>query len=61
MVKPNPGIYEYILDRMNVPAANCIFIDDLEPNCIAAEKAGMKAIQFKSVTQAKSELALLLT
>lgn len=61
MVKPNPGIYEYILDRMKVPAADCIFIDDLEPNCIAAEKAGMKAIQFKSTAQAKSELALLLT
>lgn len=60
MVKPNPEIYEYILDQMNVPAADCIFIDDLEHNCKAAEEAGMKAIQFKNTAQVKIQLTELL-
>ena len=56
MVKPNPEIYEYILNHMNVAASECIFIDDLEHNCKAAELAGMKSIQFLNTSQVKDKL-----
>lgn len=61
MVKPNPEIYEYILNQMNVPAEECIFIDDLEHNCIAAGKAGMQTIQFLNNNQVKVQLTELLS
>jgi putative hydrolase of the HAD superfamily len=61
MIKPNPQIYEYILQQMNVPAGQCIFIDDLPHNCEAAEKAGMQAIQFLDTIQVKMDLNQLLS
>ena len=46
MRKPEPAIYELTLDRLGLPAAACLFIDDLEVNCQAAEALGITAVRF---------------
>ena len=50
--KPEGRIYELTLERIGVPAEACVFVDDLEVNCEAAEKAGMKAVHFRENAQA---------
>ena len=54
--KPEARIYELTLERIEMPAEECLFIDDLEVNCEGAEKAGMRAVQFCSNEQAIPEI-----
>ncbi|MBC7263423.1 MAG: HAD family hydrolase [Chloroflexi bacterium] len=41
--KPEPGIYEVALQRMGVPAAAAVFVDDVVENVRAALALGMRA------------------
>lgn len=54
--KPNPEIYEIVLEKLNIKPEECIFVDDQTKNCIAAEKLGIKSIVFKNPVQLKKEL-----
>jgi putative hydrolase of the HAD superfamily len=54
--KPEGRIYELTLERVGMPADACLFVDDLEVNCEAAEKAGMKAVHFRENEQAIAEI-----
>lgn len=54
--KPEARIYELTLERIGMPAEACLFIDDLQINCEAAERAGMKAINFRGNEQAIAEI-----
>jgi putative hydrolase of the HAD superfamily len=56
MRKPDPAIYELTLDRLGVRAEDCVFVDDLEPNCETARALGMIAVRFESPEQAIAEL-----
>ena len=38
--KPNPNIYEYVLDQQNLKAEDCLFIDDTKDNTDAAAILG---------------------
>ncbi len=58
--KPDPRIYEITLTRVDLPPESCVFIDDMEINCEAAEKLGMRAIHFRETAQVKAELHELL-
>jgi putative hydrolase of the HAD superfamily len=59
--KPEPRIYEIVLERLgDVPAHECVFLDDFAVNCEAARDAGMHAVQFVSNEQALAELEPLL-
>lgn len=54
--KPDPQFYEHALKMTDVPASNCIFVDDRERNVEPATKLGMAGVVF---TDADSlELAL---
>ncbi|MBY0359578.1 MAG: HAD family phosphatase [Candidatus Obscuribacterales bacterium] len=57
LVKPDPLIYEEVLQRSGIPAEHCLFIDDLEANVAAARQVGMQAIQFQGVANLKAELS----
>lgn len=46
IVKPDVRIYEHILEKYNLKAEECLFIDDRQDNVEGAEKAGMNAVQF---------------
>ena len=56
MRKPDPEIYELTVERLAVPASECLFIDDFEHNCAAARGAGMHAIVYRDADQAESEI-----
>jgi putative hydrolase of the HAD superfamily len=54
--KPERAIYELTLERLGVPAAVTLFLDDLEINCDAARALGMRAVHFRSTAQAIEEI-----
>jgi len=56
MKKPEPRIYQLILDRYNIDPHKSIFIDDSINNVKAAAEFGIHAIHFKSSEQLKEEL-----
>jgi len=59
MIKPDPAIYEHILQGLGVSATEALFLDDREPNIRAARMLGIHAIQFSSVEQLKNDLEAL--
>jgi putative hydrolase of the HAD superfamily len=58
--KPEPAIYELTLERFEMPAKACLFVDDLAHNCEGAREAGMSAVHFRDNEQAIPEIRELL-
>lgn len=48
-IKPEKKIYELLISKYNLIPNECVFIDDREENIIAANKLGIKGIQFKDI------------
>jgi 2-haloacid dehalogenase len=48
LIKPDPAIFQLLLGRNGLEAANCLFIDDSLKNVRGAEAIGMKAHHFTS-------------
>ena len=46
MLKPQPEIYQYMIDKYSLKPTECVFIDDLMENLEAAEKLGMKTFLY---------------
>ena len=59
MRKPEPEIFELALDRIGLAAGDCVFIDDLEHNIVAAEQAGLVGIVHRTFDQTAGELEAL--
>ena len=60
MIKPDPGVFNLMLDRLGVKADESVFIDDRIKNIDSAKKMGFHTIFFTSKEQALEELALIL-
>ena len=58
-IKPEPEIYQIMLDKIGRPAQECLFIDDSLPNIQQANKIGFATIHFQSPAQLKEELTRL--
>jgi len=58
MVKPDPAIYELIAHRLGVTPSECLFIDDQERYCIAAENVGMKSIRHADINTDATVVAM---
>ncbi len=56
LVKPEPAIFQVMLDKIGRTAQECLFIDDALPNIETARKLGMTAIHFQSPAQLEAEL-----
>jgi len=56
IAKPDPRIFQLLLDRAGCPAQECLFIDDSETNIKAARALGFQTIQYESPGQLASEL-----
>jgi putative hydrolase of the HAD superfamily len=54
--KPHPAIYQTTLERLGLPASDCLFVDDVEANCVAAEHAGMSYVRFETTEQAIEQI-----
>jgi epoxide hydrolase-like predicted phosphatase len=59
MRKPEPEIFELALDRIGLPAGECVFIDDLAHNIVAAERAGLVGIVHRTFDETAGELGAL--
>jgi putative hydrolase of the HAD superfamily len=58
--KPDPEIYRITCERLGVPPAECVLLDDFERNCDAARAFGMEAVRFVDTDQTIAELDALL-
>jgi len=56
MRKPEPGIFELVLGRIGLPAGECVFVDDMVHNIVAAQQAGLVGIVHRSFDQTAAEL-----
>jgi putative hydrolase of the HAD superfamily len=54
--KPEPEIYEITLERIGLVGNECLFVDDVEVNCVAAGELGMTAVHFQANEQAIEEI-----
>ncbi len=55
-LKPEPAIYQKLLDMYHLDPEKSVFIDDREENCQGARAVGIHAICFKDFKQAAGEL-----
>ena len=60
MIKPEPEIYDYLLEKYNLEAESTLFIDDSKKNIEAALKKGIRVIHFKDAANLEEELKLYL-
>ena len=60
IVKPDPRIYLNTLERLEVRAAEAIFLDDFIENIDAANALGLHGVHFRSTDQAQRDLRTLL-
>lgn len=58
--KPDPQIYELATRRLGVAASDCVFIDDIQANVVAAETAGMAGIVHRDAETTIPQMARLL-
>jgi len=56
MSKPDRRIYERTWQRLGVQPQEMIFLDDAEPNILAARECGIQAIHFHDNAQAIAEI-----
>jgi putative hydrolase of the HAD superfamily len=54
--KPESKIYELTLERIERPAEDCLFVDDVLVNCEGARKANLHAVHFQDNEQAIPEI-----
>lgn len=55
-IKPEREIYELLLEKYNLKAEECVFLDDLESNINGAKNVGIHGIIFKNLAFAKDKL-----
>jgi 2-haloacid dehalogenase len=58
LVKPDPRLFQVLLDRYGLRAEECIFIDDNPDNVAAARNMGMRGIVFTNAESLRKELAI---
>ena len=56
VIKPDPRIYRLLLEKIQRPAAECVFIDDSEENAAMAGRLGFHSIWYKSSDLLQAEL-----
>lgn len=56
LAKPDPAIYQILLQRAQAPAERCLFIDDSATNIAAADELGFMTIHFQSPEQLAGDL-----
>jgi putative hydrolase of the HAD superfamily len=47
MAKPEPAVFHLACERLGLPPAECVFVDDYEANVTAAREIGMPAVLFR--------------
>jgi 2-haloacid dehalogenase len=56
LIKPDPAIFQILLNRNRLKVENCIFIDDSFANVNAAASLGFKALHFTTPDNFRTDL-----
>jgi putative hydrolase of the HAD superfamily len=56
LIKPDPAIFRYTLEKLEIDASSVLFIDDRFSNISVARSLGMEAIRFTTLVQLNKEL-----
>lgn len=56
LIKPDPRIYQLLINRYEVEPSRALFIDDNKHNVIAAKDVGLHAVRFESPRQLRGFL-----
>lgn len=59
-IKPEPAIYQCLLDRYHLHPSECVFTDDKAENVEAATRIGMHGIVFHDAKQYERDLRIIL-
>ena len=59
MAKPDPRIFDLVLDRHDLAAGRTLFVDDREDNVEAARAAGLQAVVFTDPAGLRRDLSRL--
>lgn len=59
VIKPDEEIYKLLLERFDLKAEECVFLDDTLKNIEAAKALGFYGIQFHTKEQAEKELRVM--
>ncbi|MDH3501931.1 MAG: HAD family phosphatase [Nitrosopumilus sp.] len=54
--KPDPRIYEYVIEKLPFDSNQMLFVDDKESNIDAAKSSGMNAIHFTNCSELEKSL-----
>lgn len=60
IVKPDPRIYQLVIDRLDVASQECLYIDDREAFLEAARQLGMSGLLYEDFHQIKRAISALL-
>ncbi len=58
LIKPDPRLFQVLMDRYGLRAEECVFIDDNEANVRAAEALGMEGIVFRGAEELRERLGM---
>ena len=58
-IKPQPRIYEVLLERFAIDPLSAVYIDDVEANVAAARPFGIHAVHFTTPAALRADLAAL--
>jgi putative hydrolase of the HAD superfamily len=59
LIKPEPGIFTYLLGKYRLAGTKTLLIDDMAANLDAAAQFGIRTIQFESPAQCEGRLKAL--
>jgi HAD superfamily hydrolase (TIGR01509 family) len=51
LIKPDERMYELVSQRLGIEPGECLFVDDQERNCVAAEQVGMESVLYQNNQQ----------
>lgn len=56
LVKPEPAIFDVLVERFGLDRANTVFVDDTPVNVVGARASGLQAIRFTDAEQLRADL-----
>jgi len=56
LLKPEPAIYAYLLQKYGLDASKTVFVDDMDENLVAAARFGLQTVRFENPTQCAGQL-----
>ena len=59
LCKPEPAIYQHLLETHGLDGADTVFVDDVDVNLAAAAAFGIRTIRFENAAQCERELQAL--